>query len=192
MRCAVVLTVVLASFATFANAGCNEAQPSPRTPQKEDGVPANSLSDARLHGEEEKPKDGASAAETKADPTQPYTTKVGEAPPAEPGSTASGSKAGSGATSNKKPAGESAKEPPSGGSKGAVVSRSECDRVMDRYIELEVAANPQLKGLPPDVIEQAKQMARDKHGEAPCTATRAQYTCAMAASSTAAWQRCMK
>ena len=61
-----------------------------------------------------------------------------------------------------------------------------------RALELEIAANPQLKGLPPDVIEQAKQMAREKHGEAPCTATRAQYTCAMAASSTAAWQRCMK
>ncbi len=190
MRCAVVLTV-LASFAIFASAGCNEAQPSPKTPQKDDGVPANSLSDARLHGEEEKPKDGASSSETKADPTQPYTTKVGEAPPPEPGA---GSKAGNvnSAASNKKPAGESSSKEPSGGSKGSVVTKSECDRVMDRYLELEIAANPQLKGLPPDVIEQAKQMAREKHGEAPCTATRAQYTCAMAASSTAAWQRCMK
>ena len=190
MRCAVVLTV-LAGLAIFASVGCNEAQPPPKTPPKEDGVPANSLSDARLHGEEEKSKDGTSGSgETKADPTQPYTTKVGEAPPSEPGSTGAGSKAGNGST-NKKPAGESSKEP-SGGSKGPVVSRSECDRVMDRYLELEIAANPQLKGLPPDVIEQAKQMAREKHGEAPCTATRAQYTCAMAASSTAAWQRCMK
>ncbi len=179
MRFAVVLPV-LAGFALLATAACSEPQP-PKTPQKEDGVPANSLSDARLHGDDEKKDEETS--ESKPDPTQPYTTKVGEAPAPEPGSSS-----GKGTASGAKPNG--GKET-SGGGKG-VVSRSECDRVMDRYLELEIANNPQLKGVPPEVIEQAKQMAREKHGDAPCTATRAQYNCAMAASSTAAWQRCMK
>ena len=173
VRSAVVLTV-LAGLVISASAACSDPQPPPKTPQKEEGVPANSLSDARLHGEDE--KSGASN-DAKADPTQPYTTKVGEAPP--PEATSPGAKPSTG------------KEPTGGGGKGAV-SRSECDRVMDKYLELEIASNPQLKGVPPEVIEQAKQMAREKHGDAPCTATRAQYSCAMAASSTAAWQRCMK
>jgi hypothetical protein len=179
VRCAVVLTV-LAGLAISASAACNEPQPPPKTPQKDDGVPANSLSDARLHGDDEKSTSGSE----KADPTQPYTTKVGEAPlPPEPAGAAGGG-AGAKPSPEKKPSGNE--------SKGGAVSRSECDRVMDKYLELEIASNPQLKGVPPEVIEQAKQMAREKHGDAPCTATRAQYSCAMAASSTGAWQRCMK
>ena len=171
----VVLTV-LGSLVISASAACSDPQPPPKTPQKEAGVPANSLSDARLHGEDEKDEKSGAAKDTKADPTQPYTQKVGEAPP--PEATSPGAKPSTGG-----------KEPTGG--KG-VVSRSECDRVMDKYLELEIASNPQLKGVPPEVIEQAKQMAREKHGDAPCTATRTQYSCAMAASSTAAWQRCMK
>ena len=64
--------------------------------------------------------------------------------------------------------------------------------MMDRYLELEIATNPQLNDLPPEAIAQAKQVGREKHGEAPCTASRAQYTCAMGAGSLAAWQRCVK
>jgi hypothetical protein len=168
-------------------------QQEPKAPQKPsgDGVPANSLSDARLHGEED-PKDKqartAGGGETKEDPTKPMTTKMGEAPPPDPGSgpaaPAKGGKPAAGGAA-------AATAGNGGGGKGAV-SKSECDRVMDKYLELEIAHNPQLKDVPPEVIEQAKQMAREKHGDAPCTATRAQYTCAMGASTTAAWQRCMK
>lgn len=153
---------------------CGESQPPPKAPQKDEGVPANSLSDARLHGEED--DDAPPREETKVDPTQPYTTKVGEALEPTGGGSAKGSKPGGAADS---------------GGKGAV-SKAECDRAMDRYLELEIASNPQLRGVTPDIIEQAKQMARQQHGEAPCTATRAQYTCALAATSTSAWQRCMK
>jgi len=167
-------------------------QPEPKTPQKSsgDGVPANSLSDARLHGEEDpKDKQPKSAGETKEDPTKPMTTKMGEAPPPEPGSSGGSTKNGA------KPGGGSGGGPAAasgaGGGKGAV-SKSECDRVMDKYLDLEITHNPQLKDVPPEVIEQAKQMAREKHGDAPCTATRTQYTCAMGASTTAAWQKCMK
>jgi hypothetical protein len=172
---AVLLGITAASLAA-----CGDSPP-PKTPQKEESVPANSLSDARLHGEDTNSKnDAPSESSTTEDPTQPYTTKVGEAP----------TKAGEAPQPETAPAGKKAGAR-EGGGKGAV-SPSECDRVMDRYLELEIAANPQLKGVPPEVIEQAKQMAREKHGDAPCTATRAQYTCAMAAASTAAWQRCMK
>lgn len=171
------MLTLLAGLVFSATAACNDPQPPPKTPQKDDGVPANSLSDARLHGEDE--TDGTGP---KADPTKPYTTKVGEAPPPEPAG-------GGGAAGAAKPGSE--RRPSGGESKGAV-SRSDCDRVMDRYLELEIASNPQLKGLPPEVIQQAKEMAREKHGDAPCTATPAQYSCAMAATSTGAWQRCMK
>src|SRR5688500_6904335 len=70
--------------ATASAIACADPQAPARAPQKEDGVPANSLSDARLHGEEEKPKTdkpSSSSSGDAADPTQPYTTRVGEAPP---------------------------------------------------------------------------------------------------------------
>jgi hypothetical protein len=121
------------------------------------------------------------AGEERPDPTQPYITKIGEAPSAEPSTTTTGKKSATGGSAPKD----------TGGGKN-VVSRSDCDRVMDKYLELEIATNRQLEGVPPEVIEQAKRMAREKHGDAPCTATHAQYTCAMAATSTDAWQRCMR
>ena len=177
-RLTLVAVLIGLSLSLCGLVACGESQPPPKTPQKEEGVPANSLSNARLHGEED---DDAASRETKDDPTQPYTTKVGETPAPESNGGGGGSSKGS------KPGGSK----DSGGGKG-VVSKAECDRVMDKYLELEITKNPQLQGVPPEIIEQAKQMARDKHGEAPCTATQAQYTCAMAATSTSAWQRCMK
>ena len=195
MRLAVILPVLSSLLVMSVVSACGEPQPPPKTAQKDDGIPANSLSDARLHGEEEKPKAGEPSeapGEPAADPTQPYTTKMGEAPD-EPGAGGAGKSATKGAAKGgaAKGGGPGGGESSGTGGKGAV-SRAECDRVMDRYLELEIAKNPQLKDVPPEVIEQAKQMARQKHGEAPCTATRSQYSCAMAASSTTAWQRCMK
>ncbi len=179
-----LLAIALAALLPCA-AGCGGSQPPPKSAEKDEGVPANSLSDARLHGEEDPNDVDARRGSSPADPTEPYTTKVGDAPPAETGGDSGG---GTGGKAGSKPA-AGAKD--NAGGKG-VVSRAECDRVMDRYLELEIDKNPQLKDVPPEIIEQAKQMAREKHGDAPCTATRAQYTCAMSAGSTAAWQRCMK
>lgn len=178
-------------FVVAAAAGCTNEPPPKSPPPKQEGVPANSLSDARMNGEEDpKDREKRAAAQTDHnDPTQPYTTKVGDAP-SDPGSSASSSASGKGGAKGNGKA-DPTSAPPASGGKGAV-SKSECDRVMDKYIELEIARNPELKGVPPEVIDQAKQMAREKHGEAPCTATRAQYTCAMGATTTAAWQKCMK
>lgn len=162
----------LSAAAIVATLGCSDPPP-PKTPKDEDGVPANSLSEARLHGDDPLEKDAREepSSDSKPDPTQPYMTKVGEAPAPEPS------------------------KPSKGGSPGGgkeAMTRDECERVMDRYLELEIASNPKLAGVSPEIIEHAKQMARQKHGEMPCNGTRAQYKCAMAATSTAAWQRCMK
>jgi hypothetical protein len=165
-----VRAVLVGSVCFWILASCsNEA----KAPHKTDEVPANSLNDAKLH---EPPK-----TEEEKDPTQPLTTKVGETPldPSTlPAAGGSGSSGASGSTS--------AKPNPN------AASKAECDKAMDKYLNLEIASNPQLKGVPPEVIEQAKQMAREQHGEAPCTATKAQYKCAMNATTTAAWQKCMK
>lgn len=170
-----LVTSFLASLSTaamVATIGCSDPPP-PKTPKDEDGVPANSLSEARLHGDDPLEKDVREdpSSDSKPDPTQPYMTKVGEAPPPEPSKPSKGGSTSSGS---------------------AAMTKDECERAMDRYLELEMASNPQLKGVPPEIVEQAKQMARVKHGEMPCNGTRAQYKCAMAATSTAAWQRCMK
>jgi hypothetical protein len=164
---------------------CSDPPPAKSPASKNnETVPANSLSDARLKGEED-PKDRAEREAAKkgeggsSDPSKPYTTKVGESE-----TTPSTSSSPSSPSSS-----DPKKAPPA--AKGAV-SKSECDRVMDKYLELEIASNPQLKGVPPDVIEAAKQMAREKHGDVPCTASKAQVTCAMAATSVASWQKCMK
>ncbi|MCW5833188.1 MAG: hypothetical protein KIS78_12380 [Labilithrix sp.] len=185
VACPALPAIVLTALLSCAVVACGGSQPPPKTAEKDEGVPANSLSDARLHGEEDPNDTTAPGDGSRADPTEPYTTKVGDAPAPEAGGDGGGG--GGGRTGSKPAAG--GKE--AGGGKG-VVSKAECDRVMDKYLELEIEKNPQLKDVPPEIIEQAKQMAREKHGEAPCTATRAQYTCAMSAGSTSAWQRCMK
>ena len=171
-------TALLSFLALVA---CGE--PQAKSPQKNSGeVPANSLSDAQLHGTNDAKGDSPS------DPSQPLTTKVGETP-LDPDALAAGSGSSSGGGTTAKPSGKPGKaEPPA---KGAV-SKAECDKAFDKFLALEMAGNPQLKGLPPEVLEQVKEQGRQQHGEAPCTATRPQYNCAMSASSSAAWQKCMK
>jgi hypothetical protein len=156
----------LFAFALLAACGGPSEKPAHSS---NDGVPANSLSEARLAGEP-KPAATASSQTTASDPTQPYIQKVGEEPlvPAE------------------KP--DDKKKPSKTGDK---VTKQECEAAFDRYITLEIETNPKLRGVGPEVIAQAKEMARGKDS-ADCNATKSQYRCAMAATSTAGWQRCMK
>lgn len=162
MRAVIAL---LLSFPILA--ACNNQDPN--TPKKSGSgeVPANSLNEARIQ------PDAGGQDEVK-DPTQPLTQKIGEPDPM------AGTAAGASSS------GPAAKPNPN------AASKPECDKAMDKYISLEISSNPQLKGVPPEVIEQAKQMTREQHGEQPCTATKAQIKCAMAATTTAAWQKCMK
>lgn len=160
---------VLVLIGIGALVACSD--PPPKTPKQGDQVPANSLDDDRLHGKDTK-QPGPSDDDNQADPTQPLMTQVGDNSDGAPAPAASGSK-------------------PAPGGKGAV-SKAECDKAFDKYLSLEIGSNPALKGATPDMIAQAKQMAKQQKGDEPCTATRAQYNCAMAATTTAAWQKCMK
>ncbi len=77
-------------------------------------------------------------------------------------------------------------------------TKAECSAVIDRYVELEVQSNPQLAGIPPEMLKQllnqAKQQASSQKGD-PCAEekiTRAKYNCGMAAQTRDAWKACMK
>lgn len=77
-------------------------------------------------------------------------------------------------------------------------TKAECTAVIDRYVELEVQSNPQLAGIPPEMLKQllnqAKQQASSQKGD-PCAEekiTRAKYNCGMAAQTRDAWKACMK
>lgn len=168
----------LASLASLALVAC--AEPAPRPPRAGGAeVPANSLSEARLQGD---PKGAAEPSATTHDPSQPYMTRIEDAPVE--GKTDTRSTEGKTADAGRP--NESAK----GGAK--TVTTAECEQLMDRYLELELRGNAKLAGVDPEVIAQAKEMARQQNGPMPCDATHAQYTCGMAATSTAAWQRCLK
>lgn len=79
----------------------------------------------------------------------------------------------------------------------AKASKAECSQLLDKYIELEVSTNPDLKGLGSElkgIIDSAKQQARQQKSD-PCDeqeVTRAQYTCAMAARTPDRWKACLK
>jgi hypothetical protein len=77
-------------------------------------------------------------------------------------------------------------------------TKAECSAVIDRYVELEVQSNPQLAGIPPEMLKQllkqAKEQASSQKGD-PCAEekiTRAKYNCGMAAQTRDAWKACMK
>lgn len=188
-----VRTGLIASLVLLAACG----GPPPKSSQESGGVPANSVSENRLKDGDKKPDEGApNASQPQRDPTQPYTTRVGDAPP--PESAPAGKSGGKGRGASGASSASNAPEEGGGSGGGAGgggpgrVSQAECQQMFDRLLDLEMASNPQLKGMPPEVIEQAKEMARQKGGAPPCTATRKEYSCAMAASSTAAWKRCVK
>jgi hypothetical protein len=153
------------SIALLFSAACADPAP-PRPHAPGETVPANSLDEARLHGT-------AEDAAAPRDPTEPYFTPMSAETPAPPGSAKRGRSRDD--------------RPPAKG----VVSTAQCSEMMDRYLDLEIASNPQLVGVTPEILEEAKKTAREKHGSAPCTANAAEYTCAMKATSTAGWQRCV-
>lgn len=174
-------------------AACADPPPAKMTPNKPDpdAVAANSASEERLNAGA-KPKTTSAPAD---DLAQPLTTPVN----AEPGPTPAGGKeaAAPPAKGGKPKKGE--KEPKGGAAaSGTKVSKAECKQLFDKYIDLTVGSDSRFEGIPPEMIAQLKasalSQAQAEKGD-PCSTqdvSRTQYNCAIAAPTTAAWQRCMK
>ena len=179
-------TIFPAVFVTFAALAAACGGPEPRTAQQmaDDGVPANSLSESRLNGNEKKgddkkpddkdSKDSKPGATAQAqDPTQPLMTPL---------TTDDGSGKGDAA------------KPKSASNKTGPVSKQECEEVVDHGLDLLLGSNPQFAGIPPEMIAQFKAQARqDKAADNPCSGkgiSRAEYNCGMAANNAADFQKC--
>jgi hypothetical protein len=154
--------------------------------QADDKTPANSTSETRLRGEDpNRPKAKVlSVTPQQDDPTQAQVNNVNDVPKDDPAPSGKDSGAGDGK------GGKGEKKPSKTGPK---ISKAECDKAFEKALDLEISSRPELQGVDKAaLIAQAKQMGQQKNGEAPCDATRSQYNCAMAATSTAAWKRCME
>lgn len=191
--------VTLAS--TFLGlAACGAPQQKMVATTKDDGVPANSASEQRL-AMEGKPK--TATATPAEDPTQPLTTPLGGGDPAAGSAPATTTGAAGGGGSGKGTGkggakGPKEKDPPAPKGGGGKVTKAECKQTFDKYIDLTLASDSRFEGIPPEMIaqlkEQALSQAQSQKGD-PCSTqdvTRTQYSCAMSAPTTAAWQRCMK
>jgi hypothetical protein len=152
--------------------------------QADDQTPANSVSETRLAGEDpNRPKAQVASATRPEDPTSAPTSNVSEMPKSDDSASA------------KEPASKPGK--PEKGTKpsktGPKISKAECDKAFEKAMELEIASKPELQGIDKkQLLAMAKQMGSEQHGAAPCEATKSQYSCAMAATSTAQWKRCME
>lgn len=191
---------LLTSLALVTLAACGGPEPKMMVAnKKDDGVAANSASEERL-ASEGKPK--AAAPGPASDPTQPYTTPMGGG---DTGAASGGAGAGGGAAAA--PAGKGSgkkgdakgdpKAPPAKSTAGKV-SQAECKQLFDKYIDLTVGSDSRFEGMGADMIaqlkEQALAQAKQQKGD-PCSTeevSRTQYTCAMASTTTSAWQKCLK
>jgi len=178
---------------TLSLAACGGGPEPKMVATKDDGVPANSASEERLNGAA-RPKPAA----TTEDPSQPLTTPMtGEGSANAPASPPPMPAPSSGKPGAK--ASPAAKEPATAkGAGGPKASKAECKQLFDKYIDLTIGTDSRFEGIPPEMIaqlkEQALSQAQSQKGD-PCSSqdvTRTQYTCAMSAPTTAAWQRCMK
>ena len=180
------LVLPFLAFGLFTACGPGEVK---HPYQADDKTPANSVSETRLNGEDpNQPKSQVTSATKPEDPTQAQVNSVSDMPKADD-APATGKEAKGG-----KP--DKAEKPEKGtkpSKSGPKISKAECDKAFEKALELEIASKPELQGVDKkQLIAMAKQMGADKHGDAPCDATKSQYTCAMAATSTAQWKRCME
>ncbi|MCL2725666.1 MAG: hypothetical protein FWD69_14640 [Polyangiaceae bacterium] len=150
------------------------SEPGAKSPRKEDVVAVNSAYEGSSNsGSDETRKNEAT------DPAQPYTV------PVRPESSAGGPKAAG---------------PGNGGSTKATgnVSKAECNKLFDKYMDLAFTSDERLEGVPPEMIAavkaQARAQASAQKGD-PCSTQevpRAKYNCAMAARTTHEWEECMQ
>lgn len=134
-------------------------------------MPANSESENREENERRRRR----ADEVAAMPTTPTVGEAtgGTSPPSGPRPTKGGPKA----------------------------TRTECEKALDRYIELQLTTNPELAAVAKDLkqggmLEALKAQARQQNGgKTPCETdgiSRAQYTCGVAATTLDGWRKCME
>lgn len=81
------------------------------------------------------------------------------------------------------------------------VSRDECHAMLDKYLEMEIAGDHDLQGLPPAEAAAAREMkkalrksdAAYRRAESQCQAevSRSEYRCAMKAPTPETWQACI-
>jgi hypothetical protein len=81
-------------------------------------------------------------------------------------------------------------------------SREECDKMMDHYVDLVIKEDTSLASLPPESRAAAREVKRElKRGEptylkvaerCETEVTRAEYSCALDAPTSAAWEKCIK
>ena len=82
------------------------------------------------------------------------------------------------------------------------VTPAECTQMLDRYVDMTIAADPQLAALPPAQAEIARDMKREvkkadksyRQVEEQCTreVSRAEYDCAMKANGPNDWEACIE
>lgn len=160
--------------------------------QADDKTPANSVSETRLAGEDpNRPTAQVTSVTQPEDPTQMQVNNVNDMPKDDPAASGKGT---STTAKNGKP--EKTEKPEKGtkpSKTGPKISKAECDKAFEKALELEIASKPELQGIDKkQLLAMAKQMGSEQHGAAPCDATKSQYTCAMASTSTAQWKRCME
>lgn len=186
VRLLVMRTLLLLTAAVITACG----GPDPKmVAAKNDGVPANSASEERLKAGEKKEDPKVSH-----DPSQPYTVPVGGGGASASNEVTPGGPKEVGAGAGKK----DPKEKPAAGGKGSKdkVPKAECAKALDRGLDLMMSGDSRFEGIPPEMIAQFKQQGLSQvGGTSPCDGqglTKSQYDCAMAASSSSAWQRCIK
>jgi len=187
------LTVTLVSSVTLACGGA-----PPRTAKVEE-VPANSASEEHMsRGGKPKPEEPRPREAETGSLTTPLTTDASQANGGA-GATGNGGAGNGGhgakpAKGGKEPAGKAPPTPATGAKGGEKVSRTECGGALDRYLDLAIGADGRFGGLPPELVAQMKAQGFAQAGaKNPCDSegmTRTQHSCAMGASSTAAWQAC--
>lgn len=174
--------------------GCGGPPPRSAEELARDGVPANSASEARLRGDDVRLVSDDPAASEPAPAPEPASA-IGVAPPNDEETD------GPDREAPLKPMPGAGGEEEKGSKKeknGKRVSKEECSQLFDRYITLTVASDPRFADLPPDAVAQLKGqglMEAARQAGDPCTkqpVLRTQYTCAMAAKSPSAWERCLK
>jgi hypothetical protein len=83
-----------------------------------------------------------------------------------------------------------------------MASRAQCERMGDRYLDLELSAEPTARAMTPEVraawrgrlaVEALSGPQAGRMGpRCEANVTEAAYRCAVAASTLAAWQRCLE